>query len=77
MNALTQTHPKRLDPMRDTRAYRWMARLFFVLFFVVALASRLLPRSWRPLSRAGTERSLFAEARRAANLYTPFAFMGY
>ncbi|MEO1328386.1 MAG: hypothetical protein AAFW46_01855 [Pseudomonadota bacterium] len=54
-------------------------RLYFLaaypLFLLVALASRLLPRSRRPFS-AGERSSVFADAKAAAYTVLPFVFMG-
>jgi len=54
--------------------YRFYFAILFVLFLPVVLASRLLPRAWRPfksLSRA----SVLTETRAAANTVVPFIFM--
>ena len=60
----------------ETREFRMLLGFALVLFFVVALASRLLPRAWRPLaSGSDPGESVFAEAKRTAYTVIPLAFM--
>lgn len=61
------------------REMRWEYRLIFfsafVYFLVVATASRLLPRSWRPhLPGIEPRQSVFGEAWAVAGTLVPFAF---
>lgn len=60
---------------QEKREYRRVFVLCFLLFLVIAAVSRVLPRSWRPLSATGSaHESIFAEARRTAYTVLPFAF---
>jgi hypothetical protein len=62
--------------VQDRREYRRLLGLTFVLFFLIAAVSRLLPKAWRPLaSRDGSAESVYAEAMRSAYTVVPFVFM--
>ena len=50
-------------------------RVIMKRFFVVAVISRLLPRSWRPLGVGHASESCLQEARRTAHTVIPYAFM--
>lgn len=60
----------------ETFEFRLLLGFALVLFFLVAVLSRLLPRAWRPLA-AGSDpgESVFAEAKRTAYTVIPLAFM--
>lgn len=60
----------------EQREFQIVLGAFFALFLVIALASRVLPRAWRPLDRGGLRaRSVIGEAKAAANEIVPFLFM--
>lgn len=62
----------------DRRQYCWIAGFMLVLFVFIALATRPLPRRWRPLADVSAPpRSVLAEARAAVATYAPYAFMAY
>jgi hypothetical protein len=59
----------------DRRDYRLLHALAVSCFFVVSLATRLLPRGLRPFACAdGSSESCLAEARRMADAVIPYAF---
>ncbi|MEE4276925.1 MAG: hypothetical protein V2I82_00485 [Halieaceae bacterium] len=59
----------------DRRDYRLLHALAVGCFFVVSLATRLLPRSLRPFACAASgPESCLAEARRMADAVIPYAF---
>jgi len=71
------THTLATDPKHtDQKNFHRLFRLTFVLFLLVAVFRRLLPRSWRPFrsSLEGHE-TVFDEARRTANTILPFVFV--
>ncbi len=60
---------------KDTGEFRLIFAIAFIVFFIGALVSRFMPRSW--LGAGNTERkSVFAEAKSKALGFVPFAFMG-
>lgn len=60
----------------ERKEFQRLFRVTFVFFLLIALASRLLPRAWRPFaSSVGARESAFDEARRAAYTVVPFVFM--
>lgn len=60
---------------RDERAFRLIYAVSFLLFLLVAIFARLLPRPWRPrLLGASGRSSVVGEAKTMANLATPYAF---
>ena len=69
--AVVQT---RLDKP-DAYAVRLLIAMSVLCFFVVAVISRLLPRSWRPLGVGHASESCLQEARRTAHTVIPYAFM--
>ena len=78
MAAGTVTREHRLLDLRrqEQLEYRLISIACFPLFLVIAIFSRLLPRSWRPFPGVkGKRRSVFGEARAAVNTIIPFAFM--
>jgi hypothetical protein len=62
--------------LRDRFEYRLYLAIAFAIFFPVALAGSLLPRSLRPLGRNERRVSVFEEARTAARSAAPWIFMG-
>jgi len=61
----------------EEREFRLLYAVSFVFFLVVVAAVRLLPRPWRPrLVGSGADRSIIAEAKAAASIAIPYAFMG-
>lgn len=74
MAAQTRT---RKDARKDTVGFRMIYATSFAIFLVAAIADRLIPLRWM-FGAAGNETYLgfMAEAQRAAETYTPFAFMG-
>jgi len=71
--------PGALSPQQarqtDRREYRWLMALAVSCFFVVSVATRILPRGLRPFAREGAgHESCLAEARRMANAVIPYAF---
>ena len=61
---------------QEEREFKIALALGFIVFLLVALGARLMPRSWRPQLLAGGDGlSVIAEARRAAHIVIPFAFM--
>ncbi|MER0238634.1 hypothetical protein [Fulvimarina sp. MAC8] len=60
----------------ERREYRLIYALSFPLFVAVALLSRLLPASLRPLPfERGRFFAVLSDARQAAHSVLPFAFM--
>jgi len=60
----------------EEREFKIALALGFIVFLIVAIGARLLPRSWRPQLLAGGDGlSVIGEARRAAHIVIPFAFM--
>jgi len=62
---------------RNSIEFRVIFATTFAVFLVGALVSRLLPWHWQ-VGRAETARriSVIAEAKAAANVFVPIAFMG-
>ncbi|MBT8447253.1 MAG: light-harvesting protein [Gammaproteobacteria bacterium] len=61
---------------REAKQFHLIYAACFAVFLVVAIVSRLLPRSWRPrLPGARARRTIIGEAREAADTFVPFAFM--
>ncbi len=57
--------------------FRLLLVITMVLFLPIAAASRLLPRSWRPLAAFSDEsEGIYVEAHRAACSVVPCVFMG-
>ncbi|MBX9927032.1 MAG: hypothetical protein K2Y05_11790 [Hyphomicrobiaceae bacterium] len=67
----------RKDARKDTVGFRMIYAATFTIFLVAAIADRLIPLRWM-FGAAGSESYLgfMSEAQRAAETYTPFAFMG-
>ena len=68
-------------PSRTRKAQAGEFRLIFLASFVIFLlaggVARLLPPRWRRrVPGQVSYKSLFGEARAAANTFVPFAFMG-
>lgn len=62
---------------RETWEFRLLLAITMLLFLPIAAASRLLPRAWRPLAAFSDEsEGIYVEARRAAGVVIPCAFMG-
>ena len=62
---------------RETREFRLLLAVTTLVFLPIAAASRLLPRSWRPLAAFSDEsEGIYVEARRAAGVVIPCVFMG-
>ena len=59
----------------DANAFRLLIAMSVLCFLVVAVFSRLLPRSWRPLGVGHASESCLQEARRTAHTVIPYAFM--
>jgi hypothetical protein len=70
------------NPSASSRRERtWEFRLLFVVSFVTFLAAgivaRALPGQWRPHPPGPQgDKSVFGEAKAAASIFVPFAFMG-
>lgn len=61
---------------REAKQFHLIYAACFVVFLVVAIVSRLLPRSWRPRAPgAKAGKTIIGEAREAADTFVPFAFM--
>jgi hypothetical protein len=58
---------------RDRFEFRALLLALTVVFLPIAVAGRLMPRAWRPFR--SDRKSVFGEAREAANTLAPFAFM--
>jgi hypothetical protein len=58
----------------ETTEFRLIFTVSFVIFLMVAIVERFLPSQWR--GHAAGDKSIFGEAREAANTFVPFAFMG-
>jgi hypothetical protein len=57
----------------EVREFKVTVAVLFAVFLPIALFSRVLPRSWRPLSKLCDGRaSPLCEARAAANVIAPF-----
>lgn len=67
----------RRESRKDSLGFRLVFAAAFAIFLVAALADRLVPLRWL-IGAARDERYLdiLSEAHRAAQTYTPFAFMG-
>ncbi len=75
--SLTNCEDLQRDRVAEKRQYQCLYCIFFFVFFWVALCSRLLPRSIRPLaSTARGGESVWQEASRATQTAVGFAFMG-
>ena len=62
---------------RETWEFRLLLAITMVMFLPIAAASRLLPRSWRPLAAFSDEsEGCYVEAHRAASIVVPCVFMG-
>lgn len=62
---------------RETWDFRLLLVITMLVFLPIAAASRLLPRSWRPLAAFSDENDgIYSEARRAAGIVIPCVFMG-
>ena len=62
---------------KDTLGFRLIFTVTFLTFLMVALADRLVPLRWvMGLAKSENYMAVIAEARLAAETYTPFAFMG-
>ena len=59
----------------DANAFRLLIARSVLCFLIVAVFSRLLPRSWRPLGVGHASESCLQEARRTAHTVIPYAFM--
>ncbi|MBX2856972.1 MAG: hypothetical protein KTR21_18440 [Rhodobacteraceae bacterium] len=74
------THREPARPSRATLRRRkatefWLYfAVTFPVFLLVALFSRLMPKSWRPFPSSG--RGVFGDAKSAAYTVLPFVFMG-
>lgn len=67
---------RRSSYREEEREFQLALRLGVVLFLFVAIASRLMPKSWRPeLFDGSSGRSVLGEARRAAHTLIPMAFL--
>ncbi|MEO1293312.1 MAG: hypothetical protein AAFV62_10850 [Pseudomonadota bacterium] len=70
----TISREKSSTKRRRERGEYWLYfALCFPLFLIVAVFGRLLPRSMRPFASEG--RSVFGEAKAAANTVLPYVFM--
>lgn len=68
-----QRHSSCVTARRD---YWLLYLLCLPLFLAAAIVSRVLPARWRPWPpSARTARSIFGEARAAADAYLPYAMM--
>lgn len=57
--------------------YRLLFVVSFVIFLVAGLVSRALPDPWRPRPPGPPSgKSVLGEAKAAATIFVPFAFMG-
>lgn len=75
MQATTSSPTLRLRE-RAEREFRLLFAVCFMFFLVVAVAARLLPRRWRPFPPGPRgARSIFGDARAAANTSIPFVYM--
>lgn len=60
----------------EARQFQLLFALCFLGFLAVATVARCVGWRWRPWPPApGGYKSVFAEARNAANAYLPFAFL--
>jgi hypothetical protein len=61
----------------EAKEFRLLFVVGFAIFLMVGVVTRLLPSHWRP-HPPGPEgfRSIVSEAKAAANMFIPFAFMG-
>jgi hypothetical protein len=71
------THRNRKDARKDSLGFRLIYSAAFATFLVAAVADRLIPLRWL-VGATGQDSYLgvLTEARRAAETFTPFAFMG-
>ena len=62
---------------RETLEFKLLLAFTLLVFLPIAAASRVLPRSWRPLAAFSDEsEGVYMEARRAAGVVIPCVFMG-
>jgi light-harvesting complex 1 beta chain len=61
----------------EATEFRLVFMASFVIFLLIGLVARILPWRWRPFP-PGPEgyRSIVGEAKAAANMFVPLAFMG-
>jgi hypothetical protein len=59
----------------DTKEFRLVIAIAMCWFLMIAFASRVLPRAWRPLASPGKVETPWAEAKRTAHTVVPYAFM--
>lgn len=61
---------------REARQFRRIFVVSLVVFLMVSVIARLMPRRLRPWSSPpGSRRSIWEEAKAATNRFIPFAFM--
>lgn len=57
----------------EAREFKVTVAVLFAVFLPIAIVSRVLPKSWRPLGKlSGWAKSPICEARSAANVIAPF-----
>lgn len=61
---------------QETTDDRLIFAVLLPVFLVAVALSRLLPWNWRCFAREGECLSVFAEARRRAELALPYTFLG-
>ncbi len=74
MAAQTRIHK---DARKNTVGFRMIYATTFAIFLLAAIADRLIPLRWMfGATNSESYLGFMAEAQRAAETYTPFAFMG-
>ena len=73
---MTAFHPSTALLAQERRQFRLIFGVAFMVFLVIALMARILPRRLRPWAPVGNRRlSFVAEARAVTNTVIPFAFL--
>jgi hypothetical protein len=77
----TMSDMKPISPLarlakQEAKEFRLIFAACFVIFLMVVIMARLLPKQWRPWPAAAQGRtSIINEAKAATNTFIPFAFM--
>jgi hypothetical protein len=76
VSEMTALHHSTALLAQERRQFRLIFGLAFVVFLVIALIARILPRRLRPWAPVGNRRlSFVAEAHAVTSTFIPFAFL--
>lgn len=62
-------------PVKQATEFHLIFATCFVVFLMIAVIARLLPKQWRPWPKLEGYTSIIAEAKMAVHTFIPFAFM--